>query len=225
MRRAALCLFLSLAAPLAAQQTVRDRLAGRVPPEVIAAVEAATAQAAVEGLPTEPLVQKALEGAAKGIAADRVIAAVEQLATRLAVAGMAVRVGPEVAAPPPTAPTIEAGTFALTAGLNEAEVHRVAAAAPSETERGPALRAAATLAALGVPGRETVDLVVAALQAGQPPAELLTLPQQVQGRMAQGQTPAQAAAGLARAAATSQGRVRGEGPPPERPRRQNPHRP
>jgi hypothetical protein len=210
-----------LAAPLAAQQTVRERLEGRVPADVAVAVDAVAAQAAAEGLPVELLVQKALEGAAKGVPAERVIAAVQVLAARLAAAGIAVRVG----SAPPAPATVEAGTIALTAGLTEAQVQAVAAAAPGEAERGPALRAAATLAALGVPGRETVDLVVAAVAAGRPPAELLTLPQQVRSRMALGQTPAQAASGLTRAAAASQGRPSQAGPPPERPMRQNPGRP
>jgi len=63
-----------------------------------------------------------------------------------------------------------------------------------------------------VPAVETVSLVAASLQAGRPAGELLSLPGQVQTQVAKGVTPAQAAAGLARAAAAQSRR----GPPPGR---------
>src|SRR5439155_592321 len=55
-------------------QDVSARLGGRVPPTVRQAVVTIAAGAAARGLPVEPLVQKAIEGGAKGVPADRVIA-------------------------------------------------------------------------------------------------------------------------------------------------------
>src|SRR5947209_3233855 len=71
-----------LAAPLAAQ-SVRDRLEGRVPAEAIATIDSLVQVAAQDSLPTEPLVQKALEGGAKHVAAPRVVAAVQVGLTQL----------------------------------------------------------------------------------------------------------------------------------------------
>src|SRR3989475_11080899 len=69
--------------------------------------------AAARGLPVELLVQKALEGGAKGVPADRVIAAVRALAGELdASAGALHSAG--LAAPDGDA--IEAGAVALPAG-------------------------------------------------------------------------------------------------------------
>src|SRR5256885_16027571 len=49
------------------------RLAGRVPAAAVPAIDSIIATAAAESLPTEPLVQKALEGGAKNIPADRLV--------------------------------------------------------------------------------------------------------------------------------------------------------
>src|SRR2546427_4151166 len=90
--------------------------------------------AAARGLPVELLVQKALEGGAKGVPADRVIAAVRALAGELdASAGALHSAG--LAAPDGDA--IEAGAVALTAGAQEGE-GRGAARAPRAPLRGPA---------------------------------------------------------------------------------------
>jgi hypothetical protein len=55
------------------------RLAGRLDSVTRAQVEAVVATAAGRGLPAEPLVQKALEGASKGAPGPRIVAAVEAL--------------------------------------------------------------------------------------------------------------------------------------------------
>ena len=71
-------------------------LDGRVSPEVSRAVRAIAA--ARSSLPVEPLVQKAIEGSAKGVPDDRVIAAVRALSERLGQAADLLR-QPGVAAP------------------------------------------------------------------------------------------------------------------------------
>ena len=89
MRRAALALAIasSGALHLAAQQPdVAARLNGRVPAEVVPAVAGVAASAASRGLPVEPLIQKAIEGGAKGRPAQQVIAAVRALADQLGAA-------------------------------------------------------------------------------------------------------------------------------------------
>jgi hypothetical protein len=105
---------------------------------------------------------------------------------------------------------IAAGEFAVTAGLSGSDVAQLARSGAARPDIIVGLRVAGTLAALGVPPAETVALVRATLQAGRPAAELLALPSRVQAEVARGTAPAQAAAGLARAAAAQTRR----GPPP-----------
>jgi hypothetical protein len=201
-------LALTLALLMTQQQAITDRLAGRVPPEIAAlATELGTA-AAARGLPIDPLIQKAIEGSAKGVPADRVAAAMRLVVSQLDASAGALQ-GSGVAA---DTVAIAAGAFALTAGLSSRDIASLSrsGAAPKEVVVG--LRVAGTLVALGVPAAEATTLVNATLQAGRPAGELLALPGQVQAEMAKGAAPAQAAAGLARAAA-AQSR---HGPPPGR---------
>jgi hypothetical protein len=208
-----------------AAQGVGERLAGRVAPEVQRSVERIVADAAARGLPVEPLVQKAIEGGAKGVPGDRVIAAVRTVATRLAEAADALR-GTVPAAP--GADAVTGGADALNAGLSVAQVRELALASRPPYEPALTLRVAATLAALGVPPRETMTLVLAIISAGRAPGDLLALPGDVQAAVAGGATPAQAAAGLARAGGgPPSGRSPGWIPPGQtNPRRPpNPHKP
>ena len=198
MRIIACSLTLALAAAgLAAQQDVRARLEGRVPAAVSAAVVTAAATAAAQGLPVDPLVQKALEGAAKGVPAERVILAVQELASRLSTAAGALRDG---GVESPAGAMIEAGAFALTAGLSAQQVRDVAAVSVPPYDPATSLRVAGTLAAIGVPGAQAVEVVSTSIQAGLTQAEVAALPNSIQTRMARGATPAQAAAGQTRAA-------------------------
>jgi hypothetical protein len=199
---------LTVLALLGMQQGVADRLAGRVPADVGAVAESLVARASARGLPVDPLIQKAIEGSAKGIPSERVIAALRLVATQLDTAAAALEggtLGSDTIA-------IAAGEFALTAGLSGRDVAQLARSGAARPDVIVGLRVAGTLAALGVPPAETVTLVMATLQAGRPAAELLALPSQVQAEVARGTAPAQAAAGLARAAAAQSRR----GPPPGR---------
>src|ERR1051325_5277275 len=54
------------------------RLEGRVPAAALPAIDSIIATAVAESLPTEPLIQKALEGSAKGIPADRLVGGVRR---------------------------------------------------------------------------------------------------------------------------------------------------
>lgn len=199
--------------PLAAQTSVRARLEGRVPPVVVAVVDSIVAAAAARDLPTEPVIQKALEGGAKGIAAERIIVAVQLVGTRLAAAGVAI----DRAGVRRTTAAVEAGAFALTAGLSGEDVSALVRGALDDPTQE--LRVAATLAALGVPAAETVALVTSTVAAG---GDVATLPQAVQAAMARGATPSQAAR-LAQGGGAGPGQP--HGPPPDRPSRPRPNRP
>lgn len=201
-------------------QSISARLAGRVKPELAALVDELGTAAMARGLPVDPLIQKAVEGTAKGIPTDRIAAAVRTVVTQLDTAAGAMRVA-GMANPDTT--LVAAGGFAVTAGLNGRHIGSVVHAAEGH-ERSDllaALRVAGTLTALGVPPDESVELVNASLAADQSSSDLLALPGRVQSEVSRGSTPAQAAAGLARAAA-AQGR---RGPPPGHGRPDNPGRP
>ena len=220
-----LVLGLTLTGALSAQD-VRAQLDGRVSPEVQRAVRGIAADAAARGLPVDPLVQKAIEGAAKGVPADRVIAAVRTLAGRLGEAREAVRAGGVAA---PSGDVVEGGADALNAGINPRQVSDLVRVSQPPQDPALTLQVAATLAALGVPPKQALELVQGMISAGRSPSDLLGLPGQVQAGVASGATPAQAAAGLARAAGgTPPGRTPGWVPPGQtNPRKPppNPHKP
>jgi hypothetical protein len=66
-----------------------EKLAGRFPPAAEATLRSIVDSAHAQGLPTEPLVQRALEGGSRGVEAGRVVAAVRALRGRLGVARQA----------------------------------------------------------------------------------------------------------------------------------------
>ncbi|HLZ46784.1 MAG TPA: hypothetical protein VKQ05_14005 [Gemmatimonadales bacterium] len=191
---------------LSLQQGIAQRLAGRVSPNVAAAVEGTGTAASARGLPVDPLIQKAIEGGAKGIADDRVIAAVNLVVSHLDTAAAALREGGASA----DTLTIAAGAFAVSAGLSGSDITALARVGATPAALTVGLRVAGTLAALGVPPAENIGLVSVSLRSGKPTADLLLLPASVESEVAKGSTPAAAAAGLSRAAA-AQGR---HGPPP-----------
>jgi len=203
-------------------QDVQARLDGRVSPEVRRAVRSIAADAAAHGLPVDPLVQKAIEGAAKGVPGDRVIAAVRALAGRLGQAMAAVR---DAGVAAPAGDVVEGGADALNAGFSGRQVSDLVRVSQPPQDPALTLRVAATLAALGVPTTQAFHLVEGMISAGRSPSDLLGLPGQVQTGVARGATPAQAAAGLARAAGGAPpGRLPDWVPPGQRKPR-NPHKP
>lgn len=211
MRPGSVILGLALfGASLDAQQTIAERLTGRVPPEIAALVQELGSSAASRGLPVDPLIQKAIEGSAKAVPAERVASAIRGVVAQLDTAAAALR-NAGVATPLDTL-EIAAGGFAITAGLRGRDIAELARTGRSTSDVIVGLRVAGTLAAMGVPPEESVKLVGTSLRAQQAPGEMLALPGRVQSEMARGATPAQAAAGLARAAA-AQSR---HGPPPDR---------
>jgi len=205
-----------------AAQDVQARLDRRVSPEVQRAVQGIAADAAAHGLPVDPLVQKAIEGAAKGVPGDRVIAAVRALAGRL---GQAMAAAREAGIAAPAGDVVEGGADALNAGFSGRQVSDLVRVSQPPQDPALTLRVAATLAALGVPTTQAFQLVEGMISAGRSPSDLLGLPGQVQTGVARGATPAQAAAGLARAAGGAPpGRLPDWVPPGQRKPR-NPHKP
>src|SRR2546427_24183 len=97
--------------------------------------------------------------------------------------------------------TFAAGAFAITAGLSANDITALARVGARPQALTVGLRVAGTLAALGVPPAENIALVSVSLRSGKSAADLLLLPADVESEVAQGLTPAAAAAGESRAAA------------------------
>lgn len=155
-------LLLCLASSLVAQ-AVRARLEGRVPAASIPSVDSLVGVAAAEGLPTEPLIQKAIEGGAKHVTGERIVKAValniEQLRQAKA---LLVRAGD---APPVTAVEVTAVASALKRGLAAPLVERIVAALPDQS-RSSAFHALADLVAHRFNADSAADLILAAVREG-----------------------------------------------------------
>lgn len=147
-------LLLTLAPRAAVGQEPRlvDRLAEPYRSQVDAVLDSARAA----DLPTEPLVDRALEGASKAAAGERIVAAVRRLAGELRAARAAL--GPRSGAA-----EIVAGASAIRAGAAPADLARLRA-----LRRGQSLTVAAAvladLVAVGVPADSAVAAVLALAQ-------------------------------------------------------------
>ncbi len=230
MRRAGLLLLLGTitARQGLAQAAGPVSLEGRLAPAVAAQVQSLADSLSRAGLPGQPVLRKALEGSAKGVAADRIVAAARTVAEQLDRSAAALRqagVGSDSG-------TVEAGAYAINAGLEDREVAQVARASHPPYQPAASLRSAGTLVAMGVPAPQAVSLVREWIAAGRSPRDVGSLPSQVQAAMSPGLTAAQAARGMSRG--QGQGHAPpgppphpgNQGTPPNRPDKgKPPHRP
>ena len=109
---------------------IAARLAGRVSPEVAALVVELGTAASARGLPVDPLIQKAIEGGAKGVPSERVATAVRLVVLELDTAAAALRQGGVVS----DTLLIAAGEFAITAGLRGNDITALARTGASRSE-------------------------------------------------------------------------------------------
>ena len=146
-----------------AVQSPRARLAGRIPAAAIAPVDSVVRLAAADGLPTDQLVEKALEGGAKQASSEQIVAAVAQVATQLRQARtLLLRSGATAHVQPAEVVAVAA---ALVRGLPAPLVQRLVAVLPGEPT-GPALDAVAEMVGHGFAQDSAVDLVVDAVRQG-----------------------------------------------------------
>ena len=162
-------MLLLVAAPLVAQGEggsdggSPNRLAGRVPALARPAIDSLIAVAIAESLPSEPLVQKALEGGAKGIPADRLINGVRHSLLQLREARIIVTRARPNQSPP--ASHVAAVSAALARGLDPAIIERLVSSAPDESP-GPVLHAEADLIAHHFNPDSAADVLVEAHNKG-----------------------------------------------------------
>ena len=169
-----------------AQSAPDPRLRERLDARTAASVQGAVDAARVDGLPTEPLVLKALEGASKGAEGARILAAVARLRTQLGVARAALGGTSSEA-------EVVAATDALQAGVAEEALVALREARPS----APLTTALAVLSDLigrGVPVPAATETVLSLVRAGTPDSQLAVFRQEVQSAIRGGTLPAAAAA-------------------------------
>lgn len=179
----ALAVTAAFVSPLGAQ--AGDPRLARLDPAVRPVVAALVDSARAAGLPTEPLVQRALEGTSKRAAGDRVVAAVRRLARDLGTARTAL-------GPAATGPEIDAGAAALYAGARPADLTALRARRPRQSLVVP-LGVLADLVATGVPA-DTAAAAVLALAATTADDDYLAFRRNVERDIALGAPPAAAAA-------------------------------
>jgi len=149
-------------APLAGQEA-RARLAGRVPGAALPALDSIVLAAGDEGIPTEPLIQKALEGGAKGAPPERIVAAVSLSASQLRRARALLRSTSE--GQPAGPAEVTAVAAALARGVSPQLVESLTAALSGEPT-GPSLHAVADLIGHGFTEDAAVGLIVDAAHQG-----------------------------------------------------------
>jgi hypothetical protein len=184
---AALMVIAVLARPVAlwAQEAeARAQLAQRgLPPELAQGVAALVADAGGRGLPTDPLVDKALEGWAKHAPPAQILNVVSQFAGRMGVARDAVT-GAGIATPP--GEVVSAAAEAMGRGISGPQVAQVVRAAPQAPLAAPGLRVAAALTAQGLSSGRAVNIVADALRSGRNAAQILDLPSVMRTMQSQG---------------------------------------
>ncbi|MEP7066113.1 MAG: hypothetical protein ABI889_08790 [Gemmatimonadota bacterium] len=168
-------------AALSAQDSRLDaRLDARTREAVVTLIDSARA----EGIPSEPLVQKALEGTSKHADAPRILAAVRSLARELGDATAALGAAS-------TEDEVIAGASALHAGIAPAALSHMRASRVHGSLT-VALAVLSDLIARGVPGDTATTVISALTGAGAPDADLLRFQQGVERDIAQGATPSAA---------------------------------
>lgn len=183
-----LALLTALAAPAAAQPD--PRLRERLDPATFAEVGAVLDSARAGGLPTEPLVRKALEGASKGADGPRIAASVRLLAGRLRSARTAL--GPRA-----TEAELTSAAAALYVGVAPEALRRVRGRSAGGS-LAMAYVALAFLVQEGVPAETSSRIVEQLVGARATDDDFVILQRQVAADVGSGATPATAAQARAR---------------------------
>ncbi|HZM25899.1 MAG TPA: hypothetical protein VFB89_00925 [Gemmatimonadales bacterium] len=192
------------AAPgLAAQD---PRLEARLDPTTRAVVAALVDSARAEGLPTEPIVDKALEGTTKRASSDRIVAALRTLSTDLRLArGALGRTAPDG--------DVIAGASAIRAGASPETLERINGVRGKAGISVP-LAVFADLVARGVPADTASTVILHLAEGGASDADYAGLERSVTRDIGAGAPPGASAAIRARVTTGDVGAATQGGPPP-----------
>jgi len=165
-----------------AQETARDRARQTLPQPVFEELTSLADELAVDGIPDEPLFNKALEGIAKRVPPDRLLPAVRAYGGRLGDARRAL--GPTAGIP-----LLVAGADALQRGVSQEALR----ALPSDRPRSPvALLVLAELVESGVPPDRAIAILRQAMEQQTQDARMLDIPARVRRLIRSGVPPQEA---------------------------------
>lgn len=165
----------------AARAESESRLASALDPATRDSLREALAEARRRGLPSEPVVAKALEGVEKGAPGVRIQSAIRAILGRLQAAH-------DGLAPVASDAELVAGADALAAGVPRTALHELRALSPRRST-ATALGVLAQLVSRGVPVARATDTVKQLLQRGGGQQQLLALERTVNGDIALGMSP------------------------------------
>lgn len=209
MRRQLLAVLAFLAmgtGPLLAQETVRERARETLPAQLFESVDALATEMAREGIPNDPLYNKALEGMAKRVPQERLLPAVNRYAGQL-------RQAREAFGPTGAGPLLVAGADALQRGVGFELLRRLGQA--EDDTPGPSPMSVLVLADLveaGVPADRALGVLREAMRMRTREQEMLGISARVRQLMRQGQSPQDAAEQVRRSLQRGRGGG-GVGPP------------
>jgi hypothetical protein len=197
---------------LVTQVGVHDPRLDRLDPDTRSAVAALVDSAHNAGLPVEPIIQRALEGATKGASSARIVTAVRRLAVDLGTARTALGMSASEA-------ELESAVAALRAGATPDVLVQL-----RDVRRPPltmALSVLADLVASGVPA-DSATAAVLALAPKARDADLVEFRRAVERDIALGAPPAAATSIRLNAGAFDLPATNSSGNPPRPPRRSRP---
>jgi hypothetical protein len=168
------------------------RLAARLDKPTLTAVTAIVDSARVAKLPTDPLVDKALEGAARGVHGDNIIIAVRQLSVRMGSAKRALATNA-------TPDEIKAAASALDVGISVRDLARIRAAYGKQPVTAP-LAVLSDLVGQKVPIATATSVVLQLARTGMKDSDLALFQRNVRADIDHGADPTVAATTRARGA-------------------------
>jgi len=193
-----------------AQTPPGSQLRDRLDPGTYVTVEATLDSAAAQGVPTRPLVAKALEGAAKQAPGDRIVLAVRSLAADLSGARRALGAEADEA-------SLVAGAAALRAGVSSSYLVQMRDARPGTSLAWP-LAVLADLVGHGVPADTAGRILTALARSGANDAAFSAFEQQVVRDVGAGVPAGAAAVARAPMGIGVGGQPPGGGPPKQPPK-------
>ena len=188
-----LCLALLLAALMASSSSAlaqADKLAGRFPPAAERALRAILDSARTQQIAVEPLTQRALEGASRGVDAERVVSVVHNLYTRLVTARLALGASASDA-------ELVAAASAIYAGVSPDVLERIRRT-PHEGEVALRLVVLSDMIDRGVPRDTAASIILSLSDAGVSDERLQLLRQSLLRDIRSGVAPSVAATTRAR---------------------------
>jgi hypothetical protein len=190
----------SITGALTAQDAARERARQMLPPDVFEGLTSMAEELTGQGIPSEPLYNKALEGMAKRVSPDRLIPAVRMYADRLGSARRAL--GPTAAVP-----LLVAGADAIQRGVPPTALESL----PSDRPRtAVAVLVLAELHESGVPTERALAVLRQALDQRTDEARMLDITARVRRLIRDGVPPDEAVDRVRRTLRRDRGRV---GPP------------